>query len=145
MKVHREKDGTLVVALERGEPLRERIEALAAKEGIAAARVHGIGAVEGAELGCYVLSERKYLRRTFPGILELVSLEGNLALKDGKPFLHAHATLAGEDFAAFGGHLFDARVGVLVEIFVLPLATPLPRVMCDEVGLAAWEPGGGAT
>ena len=142
MKFHRESDGTLVVALMRGDRLREHIEGLAARHGVQAARVHAIGAVEDAELGCYVLADKKYLRKVFPGILELVSLQGNVTLKDGKPFLHAHVVVSGEDFAAFGGHLFDARVGVVVELFIRPLATPLPRIMCDEVGLAAWEPGG---
>lgn len=141
MKTHREQDGTLVVSLVRGDAVRANIESLAASEGIAAARVTAIGAVEAPELGYYRLDEKRYVKRTFPGIMELVSLEGNLTLKDGKPFLHAHVAVSGEDFGVFGGHLFDAKAGVVVEMFVVPLATPLPRVMCDEIGLARWEPG----
>lgn len=141
MKIHREKDGTCVVSLMRGDAIRAIVEDLAAKAGIVAARVTAIGAVETPELGYYRLDTKEYVRRTFPGILELVSLNGNITLRDGKPFLHAHVAVSGEDFAVYGGHLFDAKAGVVVEMFITPLETPIPRIMCDEIGLARWEPG----
>ncbi|HSD12069.1 MAG TPA: DUF296 domain-containing protein [Patescibacteria group bacterium] len=141
MKTRRENDGTIIVNLERGEMLRAAVESLAAANGVVCARVAAIGALEAPELGYYRLDRKEYVRRTFPGILELVSLEGNLALREGKPFLHAHVSVSGEDFAAHGGHLFDARVGVVVEMFITPYATPLARVMRGDVGLACWEPG----
>lgn len=140
MKFRRETGGTLVVSLEKGDPLRSSIESLAAAENVPSARVTAIGAVEDAELGFYDLGRKEYLRRSFPGILELVSLEGSITVKDGKPFLHAHVAIAGSDFIAHGGHLFDARSGVVIELFILPLERPLVRVMCDEIGLARWEP-----
>jgi len=142
MNVHRENDGTYVVSLMRGDLLRESIEGLAVRENIVAAQLSAIGAVEDPELGCYLLEKKEYLRRTFPGILELVSLQGNLTLKDGRPFLHAHIAVSGEDFVVFGGHLFEAKAGVVVELFIRPLSTPLPRILCEEIGLARWEPGG---
>ncbi|HTM68793.1 MAG TPA: PPC domain-containing DNA-binding protein [Candidatus Binatia bacterium] len=140
MKFRRETGGTLVVSLERGDAMRASIEALAAAENVPSARLTAIGAVEDAELGFYDLGRKEYLRRSFPGILELVSLEGSITVKDGKPFLHAHVAISGPDFAVHGGHLFDAKAGVVVELFIIPLERPLLRVMCDEIGLARWEP-----
>ncbi len=141
MKWTTEDDGRVIVSLERGETLRDTIESLAAELGIQAARISAIGALENPELGCYELDDREYLHRTFEGIYELVSLEGNISLLDGEPFLHAHVAISGPDFQVQGGHLFDARVGVVVEMFVEPCDGPLPRMYCDAIGLARWEPG----
>jgi len=118
------------------------VQRLAAERGIEAARVTAIGAIEDPEIGVYNLDTKSYDRKVFPGIWELLSLNGNLALLDGKPFLHAHVAIAGDDYSVKGGHLFDALVGVIVEMFVDPYPTPLPRLACEEIGMPRWEPGG---
>jgi predicted DNA-binding protein with PD1-like motif len=140
MKSRSETSGRLIVSLERGDDLRSVVESLAAKAGVVAAELSAIGAVENPELGFYDLERKEYVRKPFPGIWELVSLQGNITLRDGKPFLHAHAAIGGADFRVFGGHLFDAKIGVVVEMFVTPIGRPLLRIPCEEIGLARWEP-----
>lgn len=141
MKWHREEDGRIVVSLERGESIRESVESLAGELEITAAKVSAIGALQDPELGAYELADKEYIRREFTGIWELLALEGNISLNDGEPFLHAHVSISGADFDVKGGHLFDARVGVVVEMFIEPCATPLRRMHCEAIGLARWEPG----
>jgi hypothetical protein len=140
MKMRKEPEGTIIISLERGDLLRASIERVAAENGIGCAEISAVGAVEDPELGYYDLDDKAYMRRIFPGRWELLTCDGNITLKDGKPFLHAHPTIAGRDFRAFGGHLFDASVAVVVELFMRPHAAPLKRIMCDEIGLPRWEP-----
>lgn len=140
MKHRTEHDGRMIVSLERGDALRASVEGLATRAGVVGAELSAIGAVEDPELGYYDLDAREYVRRTFPGRWELASFLGNLTLKERKPFLHAHVVISGRDFAAFGGHLFDAKVAVVVELFLRPLPRPLSRFECEEIGLARWEP-----
>jgi len=142
MKAHREPSGLWVISFARGDTVRDPIESFAKEHSIVGAKISGIGALEDPELGCYDLATKTYDRRTFNGIWELLSIEGNLSLKDGEPFLHAHVTISGHDYAAMGGHLFDSKVGVVMELFVDPLATPLHRYPCEAIGLPRWEPGG---
>ncbi len=142
MKFHRETDGRLVVSLTRGEPVRARLEQLALEQGLVAAQVSAIGALDEPVLGCWDLEQKIYHKKVLPGVWELLSLQGNLSLLDGKPFLHAHVLLSGSDYQALGGHFFEARVGVVLELFVLPYPTSLPRRFCPELGLPRWEPGG---
>lgn len=137
--ISREKDKRIVVGLERGERIRASIESFATREKIVGAELKAIGALKDPELAYYDLSTKQYLKRLFPGIWELV-LAGNISLKDGKPFLHAHVTIGGRDFQAFCGHLVDAEVGVVVEMFMHLLATPVHRVYCEDIGLPRWEP-----
>jgi predicted DNA-binding protein with PD1-like motif len=141
MKVHREDDGRLILSLARGESIRESIESLAHDEGIVGAKLSAIGAIEDPELGLYMWPSKTYARRDFPGIWELLSLEGNISLLEGKPFMHAHITISGHDYNVLGGHLFDARVAVVFECFIEPVTTPLLRLPCEAIGLPRWEPG----
>lgn len=130
----------IIVSLERGDAVRSCVEAVAKERGILGASVTAIGALENPELGFYHLNEKRYDRRAFPGIWELVSLAGNITEKDGAPFLHAHVAIGGQDFTVRGGHLFDATSGVVVELVIEPFDRPLMRVACEDIGLHRWEP-----
>lgn len=139
MKARKDPTGLWVLSFERGEPLRERVETFAIREGIHGARINAIGAAENPELAYYDLAEKKYLTRVFDGIWELLSGDGNITLNKGKPFMHLHVAISGLDYSVHGGHLMDFTVGVVVEMFVDPLAQPVARRMCDDVGLPTWD------
>ena len=138
MQYRKEDSGRIALALTRGEAVRGSIEGLAAELGIGAAQVSAIGAVEDPVLGWYDLDARVYRRHDFSGLFEVISCQGNLSLLEGKPFLHAHVALTQHGFDVKGGHLFDARVGLVLEAFVQPLERPIQRSMDDAIGLAGW-------
>ena len=60
----------------------------------------------------------------------------NVALKDGKPFLHAHITLGTHDMEVFGGHLFEMEVAAVGEFIIHDFRDETHRKMNDEIGLA---------
>ena len=106
----------LVVKLERGEEVLPSLEHALEERGITSGLVlSGIGALEGLELGWFDPEGEGYVRRRFEGSHELLALQGSVTLRADPP-LHLHATVAGSDYAAVGGHLFDGRVSVLAEI-----------------------------
>jgi predicted DNA-binding protein with PD1-like motif len=142
VKFRREQNGRLLVSLTRGDDLRSSLQDLAADQKLVGASVHGIGALQDPELGWWDLPNQTYHKRVFPGLYELLTLQGNLSLLEGKPLLHAHVTLSGPDYQVFGGHFFEARVGVVAELFLDPCADPLLRVFCPSLGLPRWEPAG---
>lgn len=148
MKAYQDQSGIHVLRIDRGECVRGAVEEYARRAGIVGARVEAIGALKDPELGYYWFGlprwtrlNRSYRRRVFPGTWELAPLVGNLTLRDGVPFLHAHVTIGGPLYRSRTGHLFDATVGVTVEMFLTPLVTPLPRIPCEAIGLPHWEPG----
>ena len=59
-----------------------------------------------------------------------------MALKDGKPFLHAHITLGTHDMEVFGGHLFEMEVAAVGEFIIHDFRDETHRKMNDEIGLA---------
>jgi predicted DNA-binding protein with PD1-like motif len=51
---------------------------------------------------------------------EIVSLVGSIGLdKDGKPTVHAHMAVALSDGSTRGGHLVEARVSIICQVFVV--------------------------
>jgi len=119
----------------RGEELVSVLEEFCNKQKILGAWVKGLGAVDEVEISYYDLKDRNYKRQGFCGEFELLNLTGNIAPKEGKPFLHAHATFSRPDFSVFGGHLHRMRISGTGEILLQPFEARLERRPDDETGL----------
>ncbi len=128
-----------LVRVDRGEELMETIRIVAAERKIEAARLAGIGALVDAELGYFDVDRKEYLRGKAPGSWELLSLSGNVSLKDGEVMPHIHVILGNADFACRGGHLFSGVVSVTGEIVIDRLPGSLHRAMHREIGLFLLE------
>lgn len=106
----------LFVRLDKGSDLFGSLTELANSLKWTCAHISGIGALQNIELGFFELEKKDYKRQTFEKEAELLSLDGNLCIIDGKPFWHIHAVLGDSNFQCFGGHLFSAIVAVTCEI-----------------------------
>jgi len=110
-----------------GEDLVSFVNGFAEGRGINTAIVKGIGSLRNPVLGYYSEEIRNYKRIELMGMFELVSLLGNVSLRDGRPFAHLHATLGNANGDAFGGHLIRGEVFV-AEIYIQELlGKPLVR------------------
>ncbi len=134
MKTLRRNGSTLFI-LQKGDRLIETLTPELARLEIRGATISGLGALKDVELGYYELDHKEYIRKTFSEDYELISLSGNVALKDGQPFIHVHAALGDSRFQVFGGHLFEATVAVTAEISVLPFDFAPAREMDPAIGL----------
>ncbi|MGP8070252.1 MAG: PPC domain-containing DNA-binding protein [Candidatus Bathyarchaeia archaeon] len=94
----------MVERLRRGEDVLVRLNQLVLENGITAASFTALGAVEKASVGIFV-GDGQYSTVVYDGPLEVVSCVGNVSLKEGKPFIHAHVTIADKKGNAYGGHL----------------------------------------
>lgn len=126
---------TYFIRIDKDEDLFLSLEKWAAENNIKSGHLSGIGALKDVELGFYHLNRKQYDRKLFPNEVELLSLEGNLTFLDGKPFLHIHAVLGDEEFKAFGGHLFAAKVAVTCEVNFRVFDADVIRTMNNEVAL----------
>ena len=128
-----------LIRLDLGEKVRETLDPFLEEQQIKAGiLLQGIGAVSKVEIAHYPLSQRQYHKQTFSGEFEVVSLSGNLARVDQKPFLHMHIALGRSKQASyelFGGHLVEATVGPTLELFLQTLPGELTRTLDPEVGL----------
>ena len=68
--------------------------------------------------------------------MEISNLTGNFSMKDGKQYLHLHATFGREDYSAIAGHLLTATINGVGEFWVEDLPTAsVSRVYDKETGL----------
>jgi len=129
-----------LVRLPTGDDLLEAIAKEFRERSITKAGFIVIGAVDGAVLGFYDTVEHVYRNRKFEEALEIVSCVGNVSFKDGEIFVHAHATLAGEDFGCVGGHLMPGTRIFAAELYGNPVTgDPLVRELDEFTGLALWK------
>lgn len=124
-----------ILALKKDENLFAGIVHCAEQVGLKAASISGLGAIDDVTVAYYHLETKKYHSQLFKGTYELVSLNGNIAIVDGKPFVHIHAALGTEEFNVIGGHIMDATVGPSAEITIIPLAGTIGRKYSEEIGL----------
>lgn len=133
----RDTDKGFVIKLERGESLIPALSDFCERRGIRNAVFQGIGAVEDVEIGYYDLGTRDYFFKKESGVFEVAAMQGNVALVDGKPFIHAHAVLSrcDESLACIGAHIKEAKVAVTLEVFLTVLDTSIARKLDDAIGL----------
>jgi predicted DNA-binding protein with PD1-like motif len=126
-----------ILTLERGERLIGSLTEYCAQAGIESGFFVGLGAVRNTQIGYYDLSKKEYFFKDFPEDREVASMTGNVALVDGKPFIHAHAILSASDdsLSCVGGHIKECEVAVTLEIFLTKSQGPISRVLDEAIGL----------
>ena len=77
---------------------------------------------------------------TFDEQVELLSLIGDVALKEGEPVMHAHAVVGRKDGTAHGGHLLKAHIRPTCEVVLTESPAHLQKVVDPESGLALIKP-----
>jgi hypothetical protein len=140
-KINKQSIGEVIwLKISYGEDLAEKISAFCSDQGIKSAYVSAIGALKRASIGYYDQKERKYVGKMIEKPLEIASFTGNVSLKDGKPFLHAHICLADEEGAVLGGHLNEGNIAFACECAIFCLkGKSLERKYDETTGLSLWD------
>ncbi|OPL19501.1 MAG: hypothetical protein AVO35_10080 [Candidatus Aegiribacteria sp. MLS_C] len=127
MKVLYRQNGRTMIRFDIGEEFPGALAEWCKGEDInSAAILCGIGMLKNTEIGRY--DGESYNREKVPGPSEVLSLQGNVSLKEGEPFVHLHVSLADDELNARGGHLFFGTVAMTVELVMLELGTDLVRL-----------------
>ncbi len=123
-----------------GSDLLGELNKFCREKGIQYGWLSGLGAVQKAALSYYDQQMREYQSVEIDRSLEITHLEGNISLKDGAPFVHAHVTLADRAGNAYGGHLGPGTVVFACE-FTLEVfdGPPLERSFDTKTGLFLWD------
>jgi predicted DNA-binding protein with PD1-like motif len=120
-------DDRYIVRLESGEQAIQTLTEFLSTERVEFANISAAGAVSWVRLGYWNAQTREYEYREFDEQMEVVSFQGNTALKDDAPFLHLHGVFARRDYSALGGHIKEARVHPTLEIWLRTEDVPVRR------------------
>jgi len=132
----------LMGRLSKGTDLLLSLTELCVHENIRLGVIRAIGAVTRARLGFYNQEQRTYKYLEFNNPHEIISLEGNISLKDGQPFVHAHIALMSADGSMIGGHLAEGTEVFACEYVITELLheqeRDFERVFDEATGLYLW-------
>jgi predicted DNA-binding protein with PD1-like motif len=125
-----------------GRDILEEVMRIIQARGIEHAAISIIGAVSSATFGYYDQQAQEYLEIKRKGCFEVISCTGNVTLKQGAPFVHAHALFGDRNGTAFGGHLMSPSIIFAAELHILELAAQPPeRIRDATTGLYLWPAG----
>ena len=130
----------LVGRLTFGADLLEELGEICRRETVDLGWIAGLGAVSKACLAYYDQRKHEYQSLVIDRPLEITNLVGNVSLRDGSPFVHAHVTLADGAGHAYGGHLAAGTIVFACEFVLEVLSGPaLERALDETTGLYLWK------
>lgn len=125
--------------LETGDDLVEEIERLCAEHDLRAAWVSVIGAVRHASFAYYEQADHRYLELQSDEHHEITGFVGNVSVREGRLFLHAHATFCARSGSAVGGHLLPGCEVFAAEVTIREMTgVELVRTPDEVTGLSLW-------
>src|SRR3989338_5344485 len=139
MKLSKQTDNDFFGRYEENEDLIEALLKFAEENGIKTGYFSIIGAVKEVSISFYDQKQKKYLQMDMDEEAEILNCTGNIALRDNKPFIHAHITLGDREGSAYGGHLISAKV-FSAEIYLKKFEKVVHRKPDKSSGLNLLEP-----
>ncbi len=135
---------TYYIRMDRGDEIISNILAVCRDEAVSSAVFTGIGGCERAELQVFIPEEGRFETELVEGMLELVSLNGNVvSADDGQLFHHTHALFSFKKDGCQGmaaGHLQATTVLYTAEIELRPtVGGAIGREYDPETGTGFWH------
>jgi uncharacterized protein len=136
-----ESPKTFILVFETGDELADGLFQFAKEQRLSAASFKAVGALSSVRLGWLSWEKKRYEPSvTLDEQVELLSLIGDVALKDGEPVVHAHAVIGKKDGTAHGGHLLQARIRPTCEVVLTESPAHLQKFIDPESGIAVIKP-----
>lgn len=133
---------TIIGQFPFGTDLLDVLTQFVQKEKIRTGRINGIGATTHAVVAYYDQNQKKYLSMEFPGGMEILNLQGNVSIRDEKPFVHVHLLLGNPEGKVFGGHLMPGTKIWACEVIIDEFTgEDLVRGEDQNTGLFLWKTG----
>ncbi len=109
-KLLSENPKTYAVIFNSGDELASGLKKFATEQKLGGSSFKAIGAFSSVKLGWFNWQTKKYETAVdLNEQVELLSLIGDIALKDGEPQVHAHVVIGKSDGTAHGGHLLEGE------------------------------------
>jgi uncharacterized protein len=128
---------TFALILDTGEELAAALKDFARTQRLAGSSFKAIGAFQSVRLAWFNWESKQYQTSVdLDEQVELLSLIGDIALKDSEPQVHAHVVIGHRDGTAHGGHLQRAIVRPTCEVILTESPEHLQKQPDPASGLA---------
>jgi predicted DNA-binding protein with PD1-like motif len=127
---------TFALIFDTGDEAMAGLAEFARANKLGASRFTAIGAFRDVTLGYFDWEKKAYQKIPVREQVEVLSLIGDVALKDGEPKVHAHVVVGRSDGSTRGGHLMEAYVRPTLEVILTESPAHLQKQIDEESGLA---------
>lgn len=127
---------TFALIFDTGDEVMANLIAFAKTQRLGGSRISAIGAFSEVTLGYFDWKAKDYKKIPVNEQVEVLSLLGDIALKEGEPKVHAHVVVGRSDGSTRGGHLVEARVRPTLELMIVESPAHLQKQVDPETGLA---------
>ncbi|MBI3804564.1 MAG: DNA-binding protein [Nitrospirae bacterium] len=134
--IEQQEEKIYILVFDTGDEVVMELSAFAAKRGLAAAQLTGIGGFRDVSLGFFEPDRKDYKIIPVDEQVEVLSLVGTITLYQGKPKVHAHVVVGKSDGSAHGGHLLGGHVWPTLEVVMTETPEHLQRRIDEVTGLA---------
>jgi len=117
--------------------VRSGLTDFARKYGVKAAHFNAIGDAMWVKFGFFDYERKMFKIITVSEPSEVASMNGNVAMLNGNPVVHIHASVATSDSTSRGGHVLELMTGPTLEMFLIVEPTMLQKKVNPKFG-AAW-------
>lgn len=131
---------TFILVLDIGDETMTMLTTFAARHGLTAAHFTAIGAFSHVVVAYFDWETREYRRVPIDEQVEVLSLVGDISVKDGEPKVHAHVVVGKSDATAHGGHLMEGYARPTLEVVLTELPHHLERHHDPASGLNLIDP-----
>lgn len=128
-----------VVVLRKDDRIVEKLTEFIKTENIRSGYFNAIGALSSVELAHYNLEKKRYSSKLIDKPLEIVSLMGNIAAKEGEVIIHAHIVVGTDQMELYGGHLKEATVAATLEVMFSEFKEVINKEYDENTGLNLME------
>ena len=125
--------------IESGEELNATLKAFLVSHEITFAQMAGLGAVRSATVSYWNSTSQLYETHERNEQMEVISLIGNVSMREGEPFAHIHLGLGRHDLSMIGGHFNAAVAHPMLEIWLTPVDATVIRTLDESCGLFLME------
>lgn len=131
---------TWAIIFEAGDEPMSGLQDFARKNHLTAARFTAIGAFQEVQLAYFDWKKKSYQGIPVEEQVEVLTMTGDISLKDGQPKVHAHLIVGRSDGTTRGGHLKRAIVRPTLEVMLTESPATLRRKFDENSGLALIDP-----
>jgi predicted DNA-binding protein with PD1-like motif len=128
-------EGRYLLVFDKGDEAVASLLEFARQAQVTAASFTGIGAFSGVTLGFFERERKDYKRIALNEQVEVLTLSGDIAVKNAEPQVHAHVVVGKPDGSAWGGHLLAGYVWPTLELVLVESPIELRRTVDEETGL----------
>lgn len=140
---YRRFGGAYYIRLDKGDEVVSSILAICEDEGVGSATYVGIGGCSEAQIQTFLPEAGEFETRTLRGMLELVSLVGNVVADGEGLHHHTHATFSykeGDEHRLAAGHMRSITVLYTAEVELRPVVGgTIGRMHDPQTGTGFWS------